>query len=138
MTEWVRNYSKKYQEVGLVYDYDLLDKQRLIRIRITNEDPPLPVTPTYQARFKTDIPVRAIPKRHPEHEPRKIELCYVNPNNKTGETIRTVYNPYKPNTHEHKQMVQELLQGQFGFEALNYKGEVFNSNFEILLNQEGK
>lgn len=133
MTDWVRSFSKKYQDVGLLYDHDLLDKQRLLRIKLTNSPEPItPVTPSYQSRFITGQPIRSIARRPNQLKPRRYLLCYETEN---GKSERTVYEPYNSNNSNHGDIANELISGNFGFSSFSYEGERFTNSFEDLLNE---
>lgn len=123
----------RYDDKVLEYDYDLLSRKALLRIKLIVEDSQgnitTPITPSYQARFKTDVNER-VPARPKQLSPRQLDLCFVK-NNK--EVHRTVYNPYKPNTFEHKQLIREIINLP-RVETVKYKGEVYTSDYEILLN----
>lgn len=117
---------KKVKRKALLYALDLPNQQVLLRIDLTIESADnvtTPITPLYQARFTEDNP-NALPAR--SFDPRLLSCCYV----KDGKEVnRTAYNPYRPTTTEHKELVRELYQVS-GIKAITYRGETHERNYE--------
>lgn len=136
MTELTRANYLRYREEALLYDYDLFRKQVLLRIRLIIEDNTngiiTPIPFRYERRFQNVRP-RSVAPKPPQLEPRNLSLCYED-QEEEQEINRTVYNPYVPSSWEHKQLINELKQGGYGFETIRYKGEVYNSSYEDLMN----
>jgi hypothetical protein len=112
---------RKVKRKALLYDLDLLTQQVLFRVDLIIESADTfttPVVPLYEARFTSDNP-NALPARG--FNPRQLTACFVSKEGK-GEVNRTVYNPYRPNTAEHRGMTQELY-GYPDIKNLTYKGE---------------
>lgn len=116
---------RKVKRKALLYDLDLLNQQVLFRVDLIIESADsitTPVTPLYEARFTDDNP-NALPAR--TFSPRSLSCCYV----KDGKEVnRTVYNPYRPTTYEHKELTRELY--QVPIKAITYTSETHDRNYE--------
>lgn len=110
----------------LLYDLDFALRQTVIQINPTVEVDGAgfitPITPLYQARLFKEKPLEA-PKRN-GFEPRQFTACFVNPENATGESNLTVYQPYRPTDPDWRGLNNELLNYDTPpINLLSYKGE---------------
>lgn len=110
------------------YDKDLLGRSVLVRVKfLVGKDPPSPRPGLLEARLLTDEAWKA-PKRN-GWEPRQLTACFAQPNNKSGEAERTVYNPYRPGEFAHNGLIRETFDWP-GVLSLSYTGETLNKKYE--------
>jgi hypothetical protein len=118
---------RRVKRKALLYDLDLLNQRTLFRVDLIVESVDsviTPVVPLYEARFTEDNP-NALPARG--FDPRNLSACFVSPERK--EIRRTVYNPYRPTTPEHRELTKQLYQSP-NVATLTYKGESHERNYE--------
>jgi hypothetical protein len=119
---------KAYKNRVLNYDRDLLNQSVLIQIRIYQAQlPATPTPPSLEFRL-SDEPVWKVPKRI-GWEPRNVSACFASDTNQSGESRRTVVNPYRPGDSQHKQLIKEVFAWPDVL-ALDYTGETLNKKYE--------
>lgn len=121
----------------LTYDLDFAPRQMVIQINPTVEVDGAgfvtPITPLYNARLSKEKPLE-VPKRN-GFEPRQFNACFVNPENATGESNLTVYQPYRPTDPDWIGLKNELLNYDTPpINLLTYKGESQSQKYEDFVN----
>lgn len=112
------------------YDKDLLGRSVLVKIRfLIGKEPPTPRPSLLENRLLTDQAWKA-PARN-GWEPRQLTACFAQPDNQSGEALRTVYNPYRPGDFAHNALIRETFDCPGGL-ALSYQGETLNKKYEDL------
>lgn len=120
--------TKVWENAILQYDQDLLNKTVLVRIRLLNREPPTPRPSGLIARIVTGEAWKA----PTSYKMRYLSACFADPNNKSGEAERTVYNPYRPGTPAHNQLTKETFETP-NVLALTYVGETLYKQFEAFV-----
>lgn len=119
---------RAYKNRILTYDRDLLNQQVKIQARIyLGQLPPTPVPPSLEARLSDD-PAWKAPKRN-GWEPRNVSACFASGTTQSGESRRTVINPYRPGEYQHNELIRDVFDTP-GVLALDYTGETLNKKYE--------
>ena len=128
----------KVQRAYMLYEFDIAAKETYFRVDLTverdGEAIGTPRPPMYLARLQSNKPLE-VPKRDESLTLRNFSCCFfpLNPESqKSNETLRTVYCPYRPATPEWKQLARELVDYPDVL-AVDYTGETHRKNFEDFL-----
>lgn len=128
----------KIQRAYMLYEFDVMSKETFFRVDLTverdGEAIGTPKPPMYLARLQTKKPLE-VPKRDESITLRNFSCCFLplNPDaQKSNETLRTVYCPYRPATAEWRQLARELVDYP-DILAIDYTGETHRRNFEDFL-----
>lgn len=130
--------NSKVQRAYMLYEFDVIGKETFFRVDLTverdGEAIGTPRPPMYLARLQTDKPLE-VPKRDESLTLRNFSCCFLplNPDaQKSNETRRTVYCPYRPATAEWTQLARELVIYPDVL-AVDYTGETHRKNFQDFL-----